>query len=158
MTTPTDAGRELAKIIDANWFVEAPPGEPRIPPRWNFEDSIREISLQCLQLLLELHFTRIAVAAPANPSAGDVEDIRRGEPIQVASLAVSSADLVATLRIIALSEHRIDSFHYCPSDLQQHAIAELATSAHVDRDELMAFDSKWHAGLRHLVYSNGGDR
>lgn len=156
MTTPIGAGCELAKIIDANWFVEAPPGEPRIPPRWNFEDSISEISPQCFQLLLELHVTRMGVAVQASPTAGNLESIRRGEAIQVASIAVSPADLVATLKIIALSEHRIDSFLYYPSDLRQHAIEELAVSAGIDRNELMTFDAQWHAGLRRLVYDNGG--
>ncbi len=156
MATKTDAGCELVKIIDANWYVEAPPGERRIPPRWNFLDSIREISLHCLSLLLELHFKRIGAAAAPSPTAGDLEDIRRGDPIQVASFTVSPADLVVTLKIIALSEHCIDNYLYHPSDLQKHAIGELALTAGVDRDELMAFDSQWRSELRSLVYRNGG--
>lgn len=147
--------RQLAELIDSNWFIEAPPETPRFPPSWNFESGIQALDPSALRLLLQIHLAgRGLNDLGIQTTPEELAEIMAGKRTSIGGGHVGLEDLITTLKMIAVSEYRLDSLLLWPAKLRDQEVEAIASNLGVEPELLNSFYIRWHDRIRSRIYDN----
>ena len=154
---PSSSSKELADLINRNWFVESPGGTREFPPRWRFEDDLRTLTDEALCLLLRIHAIRKGWGELAMVACrSELERIRDGSSATIGTHHMATRSVVETLKAIALAEFRVDDLLLHPPKMRKTEMQELSSLVGMSVADFTSFVTSWFSELRILVYGTEG--
>lgn len=133
---------ELLRVMETEWYIPAPAGEPRFPPKWCFHKKIGQLSDDAYDLLARISHLRRAVRelgslVGAALSGWSMPDI----PSDRCSI---SEELETTLRLMTVCEFGLDCLIHGPAPVRKAELRRLSEGCEVESADLVTFIELWH--------------
>ena len=117
-----------------------------------YPKDIKKFSLQDWVCLLELYCECNNISPPNNLDDAAKNVIEGRAPN--APLAIDKEGIIKFLKILSLSEYRIDDILFHPPKMREREFSHIAESVGVTLETLHTVYTNWHSGIRKKIFED----